>query len=133
MVTSRTRALVAIGCSLLAAAAAAAAAALAVPAHAQTPEDKFVDDIRRSNSVTTTIPGTPTNWISAGWTSCNRISSALRQGSRLQPAINNEVIAAKTFNVISQQDATALVTYAILDLCPYLIPDKNQPDGGTGN
>jgi hypothetical protein len=131
VVTSRTRALVAIGCSLLA--AAAAAAALAVPAHAQTPEDKFVDDIRRSNSVTTTIPGTPTNWISAGWTSCNRISSAVRQGSRLQPAINNEVIAAKTFNVISQQDATALVTYAILDLCPYLIPDKNQPDGGTGN
>lgn len=116
-----------IGCSLV------AAAALAAPAHAQTPEDKFVDDIRRSNSVTTTIPGTPTNWISAGWTSCNRISSAVRQGSRLQPAINNEVIAAKTFNVISQQDATALVTYAILDLCPYLIPDKNQPAAGTEN
>jgi hypothetical protein len=125
--TSYTQAVAAIGCSLL------AAAALAAPARAQTPEDKFVEDIRRSNSVTTTIPGTPTNWISAGWTSCNRISSAVRQGSRLQPAINNEVIAAKTFNVISQQDATALVTYAILDLCPYLIPDKNQPDGGTGN
>jgi hypothetical protein len=117
----------AIGCSL------AAAAALAAPAWAQTPEDKFVDDIQRSNSVTTTIPGTPTNWISAGWTSCNRISSAVRQGSRLQPAINNEVIAAKTFNVINQQDAAALVTFAVLDLCPYLIPDKSQPDGGTGN
>lgn len=115
------------GCSLL------LAAALAAPTRAETPEDKFVNDIQRSNSVTTNIPGTPTNWISAGWTSCNRISSAVRQGSRLQPAINNEVIAAKTFNVISQQDATALVTYAILDLCPYLIPDKSQPDGGTGS
>lgn len=102
----------------------------AAPAAAITPEEQFVNDIKRSNSVATTVPGTPERWIAAGWASCNRISSAVAQGARLQQAINNEVIAARTFNVISQQDATAVVTYAVLDLCPNLIPNKG--DAGPG-
>jgi len=112
---------------------AAAAAALtvsvsvAMPARADTPEEKFINDIKKSNSVATNIPGTPERWVAAGWASCDRISRTSSQGVPIRAAINNEVIAATTFNVIPRQDAVALVTYAIFDLCPNLIPNRSVP------
>lgn len=109
------------------------AVAAATPACAQTPEEKFISDIERSNSVATTIPGTPDRWVAAGYGSCDRISSTVAQGLPVRAAINNEVIAAKTFHSISQQDAVALVTYAVLDLCPQVIPPRGAampPAGG---
>lgn len=108
--------------------------ALAAPAHADTPEDRFVRDIERSNAVTTSIPGTPDRWVRAGYDSCNRITAAIAQGLVPRAAINNEVIAARTFNSISQQDAVALVTYAVLDLCPQVIPARGADNAppGTG-
>lgn len=100
------------------------------PAWAQTPEEKFISDIERSNSVATEIPGTPDRWVQAGYGSCDRISSTVAQGLPVRAAINNEVIATKTFHRISQQDAVALVTYAVLDLCPQVIPPRgNTPPG----
>lgn len=103
---------------------------LAIPARAETPEDKFVADIEKSNSVATDIPGTPDRWIAAGYASCDRINRTSAQGVPIRAAINNEVIAAATFNVIPRQDAVALVTYAVLDLCPQLIPRR---DNGSGS
>lgn len=111
-------------------AAAVFAAAVAAPARADTPEDKFVADIEKSNSVATNIPGTPERWIAAGYASCDRITRTSSQGVPIRAAINNEVIAAATFNVIPRQDAVALVTYAVLDLCPQLIPQR-APGGGV--
>jgi hypothetical protein len=110
-----------------------AALGVAVPASAQTPEEKFISDIERSNSVATAIPGTPERWVQAGYGSCDRISSTVAQGLPVRAAINNEVIATKTFHRISQQDAVALVTYAVLDLCPQVIPPRGPappPPGG---
>ena len=112
-------------------AALAFAAAVATPARADTPEDKFVADIKNSNSVATNIPGTPDRWLAAGYASCDRITRTSAQGLPIRAAINNEVIAAATFNVIARQDAVALVTYAVLDLCPQLIPQKAGV-GGAG-
>jgi len=102
----------------------AVAAGTAAPARAQTPEEKFIADIERSNSVATSIPGTPERWVQAGYGSCERISSTVAQGLAVRAAINNEVIATKTFHRISHQDAVALVTYAVLDLCPQVIPPR---------
>ena len=108
----------------VAGAVAMAAGMSAAPAYAQTPEEKFVSDIKHANSVTTDIPGTPERWLQAGYASCNRITSTIAQGLAPRAAINNEVIAARTFNVISQQNAVALVTYAVLDLCPSVMPPR---------
>lgn len=109
----------------------AAMTGAATPASAQTPEEKFISDIERSNSVATEIPGTPDRWVQAGYGSCDRISSTVGQGLPVRAAINNEVIATKTFHRISQQDAVALVTYAVLDLCPQVIARRgNTPPGG---
>lgn len=105
------------------------ATGLAAPARADAAEDKFVADIKNSNSVATNIPGTPDRWIAAGRASCDRITRTSAQGVPIRAAINNEVIAATTFNVIPRQDAVALVTYAVLDLCPQLIPQR----GGGGS
>ncbi len=108
----------------------AAALALTVgvaPARADSPEEKFINDIKNSNSVATNIPGTPERWLAAGYASCDRITRTTAQGQNIRAAINNEVIAARTFNVIPQQDAVALVTYAVLDLCPQLIPPRTNP------
>lgn len=102
-------------------------AGVAAPAGADTPEEKFVNDIKNSNSVATGIPGTPEKWLVAGYASCDRISRTSAQGLPIRAAINNEVIAAGTFNFISRQDAVALVTYAVLDLCPNLIPARPAP------
>lgn len=113
-------------------AAVALAAAVATPARADTPEDKFVADIEKSNSVATNIPGTPERWIAAGYASCDRITRTSSQGVPIRAAINNEVIAAATFNVIPRQDAVALVTYAVLDLCPQLIPQRTIGGGVAG-
>ena len=96
----------------------------ATSARADTPEEKFISDIKKSNSVATDIPGTPERWVAAGYASCDRITRTTAQGQNIRAAINNEVIAAKTFNVIPQQDAVALVTFAVLDLCPNLIPAR---------
>lgn len=104
--------------------ACAIAASAATPAWAGPPEEKFISDIERSNSVATTIPGTPERWVAAGYATCNRITSTVAQGLPVRAAINNEVIAAGTFNSISRQDAVALVTYAVLDLCPQVIPPR---------
>lgn len=113
-------------------AAVALAAGLAGPARADAAEDKFITDIENSNSVATNIPGTPDRWLAAGWASCDRITRTSAQGVPIRAAINNEVIAATTFNVIPRQDAVALVTYAVLDLCPQLIPQRgNGGDGGN--
>lgn len=106
------------------AAAVVGSSATAHTAWAQTPEEKFISDIERSNSVATSIPGTPQRWLLAGYGSCDRISQTVAQGLPVRAAINNEVIAAKTFHSISQQDAVALVTYAVLDLCPQVIPPR---------
>lgn len=111
--------------------AALAVAAGAAPAAAQTPEEKFVADIENSNAVATNIPGTPERWVAAGYASCDRITRTSSQGVPMRAAINNEVIAAATFNVIPRQDAVALVTYAVLDLCPQLIPQR--ANGGAGS
>lgn len=100
------------------------ATALAGPAQAESPEEKFISDIKNSNSVATNIPGTPDRWLAAGFASCDRITRTSAQGLPIRAAINNEVIAAATFNVIPRQDAVALVTYAVLDLCPQLIPAR---------
>lgn len=100
---------------------------VATTARADTPEEKFINDIKNSNSVATNIPGTPERWLAAGYASCDRITRTTAQGQNIRAAINNEVIAAKTFNVIPQQDAVALVTYAVLDLCPQLIPSRGTP------
>lgn len=108
--------------------ACAVIASTAAPARADTPEEKFINDIQRSNSVATAIPGTPERWVTAGYASCNRITSTIAQGLPVRAAINNEVIAAGTFNSISRQDSVALVTYAVLDLCPQVIP----PRAGAG-
>jgi len=110
-------------------AALALATAVAAPAGADTPQDKFVADIKNSNSVATNIPGTPDRWLAAGYASCDRITRTSAQGLPIRAAINNEVIAATTFNVIPRQDAVALVTYAVLDLCPQLIPQKMGSGG----
>jgi len=109
----------------------AVAVGVAAPATADTPEDKFVADIKNSNSVATNIPGTPERWIAAGYASCDRITRTSAQGLPIRAAINNEVIAATTFNVIPRQDAVALVTYAVLDLCPQLIPQRAGVGGGS--
>lgn len=94
------------------------------PARAETPEEKFISDIQKSNAVATSIPGTPERWVQAGYTSCSHIQSTVAQGLPVRAAINNEVIAAGTFNSISRQDAVALVTFAVLDLCPQVIPPR---------
>lgn len=94
---------------------------------AQTPEEKFIADITHANSVVTSVPGTPERWVQAGYASCDRISRTIAQGLVPRAAINNEVIAAKTFNSISQQNAVALVTYAVLDLCPQVVPPRDPP------
>ena len=107
------------------------ATGMASPARADTPEDKFVADIERSNSIATTIPGTPDRWLAAGYASCDRITRTSAQGLPIRAAINNEVIAATTFNFISRQDAVALVTYAVLDLCPQLIPQRASAGAGS--
>ena len=104
----------------------AAMTSAATPAWAQTPEEKFISDIERSNAVATEIPGTPDRWVQAGYGSCDRISSTVSQGLPVRAAINKEVIATKTFHRISQQDAVALVTYAVLDLCPQVIPPRRN-------
>ncbi len=109
----------------------ALAAGLAAPARADAQEDKFIADIKNSNSVATNIPGTPDRWLAAGRASCDRITRTSAQGVPMRAAINNEVIAATTFNVIPRQDAVALVTYAVLDLCPQLIPARTNGDGGN--
>lgn len=103
------------------------AAGPATPAGAQTPEEKFIADIKHANSVSTSIPGTPERWLKAGYASCGRISSTIAQGLTPRAAINNEVIAATTFNVISRQNAVGLVTYAVLDLCPQVVPARDAP------
>ena len=105
-------------------AALALAVGVATPARADAAQDKFVADIKNSNSVATNIPGTPDRWLAAGYASCDRMTRTAAQGLPIRAAINNEVIAAATFNVIPRQDAVALVTYAVLDLCPQLIPPK---------
>lgn len=102
---------------------------VAAPARADTPEEKFVADIEKSNAVATNVPGTPDRWLAAGWASCDRITRTSSQGLPIRAAINNEVIAAATFNVIPRQDAVALVTYAVLDLCPQLIPQRGGAPG----
>lgn len=108
------------------------AAGVATPAAADNPEDKFIADIKNSNAVATNIPGDPQRWLAAGYASCDRITRTSSQGVPMRAAINNEVIAATTFNVIPRQDAVALVTYAVLDLCPQLIPQRTAPgDGGS--
>lgn len=104
-------------------------AAIPVPARADSAEDKFVADITHANAVATSIPGTPERWIAAGYATCDRITRTSAQGLPIRAAINNEVIAATTFNNISRQNAVALVTYAILDLCPQLIPRNDDPPG----
>ena len=109
---------------LAAAAMLAMSVGAATSARADTPEEKFISDIKKSNSVATDIPGTPERWVAAGYASCDRITRTTAQGQNIRAAINNEVIAAKTFNVIPQQDAVALVTFAVLDLCPNLIPAR---------
>jgi peptidoglycan/xylan/chitin deacetylase (PgdA/CDA1 family) len=58
----------------------AAMTSAATPAWAQTPEEKFISDIERSNAVATEIPGTPDRWVQAGYGSCDRISSTVGQG-----------------------------------------------------
>lgn len=109
------------------------ATAVATPAQASPGEDKFVADIKNSNAVATNIPGTPERWLAAGYASCDRITRTSSQGVPIRAAINNEVIAATTFNFIPRQDAVALVTYAVLDLCPQLIPQRaTAPDPGSG-
>lgn len=112
--------------AVLAAAALTVSVSVATPARADTPEEKFINDIKSSNSVATNIPGTPERWLAAGYASCDRITRTSAQGLPIRAAINNEVIAATTFNVIPRQDAVALVTYAVLDLCPQLIPDRTN-------
>jgi hypothetical protein len=114
-------------------AAIASAVGQTAPARADTAEDKFVADIKNSNSVATDIPGTPERWLAAGWASCDRITRTTAQGLPIRAAINNEVIAATTFNVIPRQDAVALVTYAVLDLCPQLIPQRPNGDIGSSD
>ena len=111
-------------------AALALAVGVATPAWADAAQDKFVADIKNSNAVATNIPGTPDRWLAAGYASCDRITRTSAQGLPIRAAINNEVIAAATFNVIPRQDAVALVTYAVLDLCPQLIPQKVAPGAG---
>jgi hypothetical protein len=111
-------------------AALALAVGVATPARADAAQDKFVADIKNSNSVATNIPGTPDRWLAAGYASCDRMTRTAAQGLPIRAAINNEVIAAATFNVIPRQDAVALVTYAVLDLCPQLIPPKVAPGAG---
>ena len=110
---------------------AALAVGVAAPAWADAAQDKFVADIKNSNSVATNIPGTPDRWLAAGYASCDRITRTSSQGVPIRAAINNEVIAAATFNVIPRQDAVALVTYAVLDLCPQLIPQRAGVGGGN--
>jgi hypothetical protein len=115
------------GAAMTAAALLAVAVGVATSARADTPEEKFINDIKKSNSVATNIPGTPERWLAAGYASCDRITRTTAQGLNIRAAINNEVIAATTFNVIPRQDAVALVTYAVLDLCPQLIPARANP------
>jgi hypothetical protein len=122
--------------AMTAAAVLAVSVGAATPARAETPEEKFINDIKNSNEVTTNIPGTPERWVASGYASCDRITRTSAQGVPMRAAINNEVIAAGTFNFIPRQDAVALVTYAVLDLCPQLIPpranagDPAPPPGG---
>ena len=105
-------------------AAVALAAATAAPAAADTPEERFVKHLEQANARVTSIPSTPDRWVKAGYASCNRVTSMIAQGLPARAAINNEVIAATTFNSISRQNAVALVTYAVLDLCPGVIPPR---------
>jgi hypothetical protein len=116
-----------VAASVAAATLLAGSVSAATPARADTPQEKFINDIKNSNSMATNIPGTPEKWLAAGYASCDRISRTSAQGIPIRAAINNEVIAAGTFNVISRQDAVALVTYAVLDLCPNLIPARPAP------
>jgi len=123
--------------AMTAAAVLAVSVGAATPARADTPEEKFINDIKNSNEVATNIPGTPERWVASGYASCDRITRTSAQGVPMRAAINNEVIAAGTFNFISRQDAVALVTYAVLDLCPQLIPNRgapadSPPDGAGG-
>jgi len=120
------------GAAMTAAALLAASVGVATPVRAETPEEKFINDIKKSNSVATNIPGTPERWVAAGYASCDRITRTTAQGLNIRAAINNEVIAATTFNVIPRQDAVALVTYAVLDLCPQLIPARAPVPGPGG-
>jgi hypothetical protein len=134
--TSRSPAAAMTTAAMTAAAVLAVSVGAATPARADTPEEKFVNDIKNSNEVATNIPGTPEGWLTAGYASCDRITRTSAQGVPMRAAINNEVIAAGTFNFIPRQDAVALVTYAVLDLCPQLIPpranagDPAPPPGG---
>lgn len=109
--------------------ACAASLVVAAPAFADTPEDRFVADIKRANMVNPPVPATPDIWIKAGYASCDRISYSVGQGQRLQSAINNEVIATGTYNNLTRQNAVTLVTFAVLDLCPNLIPADNNGNG----
>jgi hypothetical protein len=113
-----------------AAAACAVVIGVATPARADSPEDRFIADLQRANAVATSLPGTPERWVRAGYDSCNRISSTIAQGLPARAAINNEVIAATTFHSITRQNAVALVTYAVLDLCPHVVPPRGTPGGG---
>ena len=61
-------------------AAMALAAGVAAPARADAQEDKFIADIKNSNSVATNIPGTPDRWLAAGRASCDRITRTSRAG-----------------------------------------------------
>ncbi len=106
----------------------ALAIAVAAPAVADTPEEKFIEDLQHANAVVTSIPSTPDRWVKAGYSSCNRITAMIDWGLPARAAINNEVIAATTFHSISRQNAVALVTYAVLDLCPGVVPARAAGD-----
>ncbi len=89
-----------------------------VPARADTPEETFIEHIKRSNEVASPLPGTPEQWVQAGYTTCGRVSSRIAQGQVARAAINDEVGSARVMHHIDRQSAVALVTYAVLDLCP---------------
>lgn len=97
----------------------------AAPAVAETPEEKFIANLERSNATVTSIPGTPDIWVKAGHASCDRIAASVGRGERLQAAVNNEVLATGAFNSLSRQNSVAIVTYAVLDLCPHLMPNRS--------
>ena len=99
-------------------------------ARADTPEEKFVANLERSNASVTSIPGTPAGWVKAGYASCDRIAASVGRGERLQSAVNNEVIATGAFHRLSRQNSIAIVTYAVLDLCPHLMPAPDSAPAG---
>jgi hypothetical protein len=100
----------------------ACAGIAAAPTRAQSPEDKFIAHLERANASVTSIPGTPDIWVKAGYASCDRIAASVGRGERPQAAVNNEVLATGAFNSLSRQNSVAIVTYAVLDLCPHLMP-----------